>query len=79
MKNAQQVSTVTEKFQATVPKKIRELLQVKAGDKLVFEVRADQSVTIRKSTPLDLAYAKALSKTLEEWGSKNDEEAYRDL
>lgn len=79
MKNVQQISTVTEKYQATIPKKIRDLLHVKAGDKLLFEVRSDNSVAIRKSTHLDLEYAKALSKTLDEWGSKNDEEAYRGL
>lgn len=79
MKNVQQISTVTEKYQATIPLKIRELLHVKAGDKIVFEVHADKHVTIRKGTRLDLEYAKAISKTLDEWGSKNDEEAYRDL
>lgn len=79
MKNVQKISTVTEKYQATIPKKIRELLHVKADDKLLFEVRSDNSVAIRKSTPLDLEYAKALSKTLDEWGSKNDEEAYSGL
>lgn len=79
MKNVQQISTVTEKYQATIPQKIRELLRVKAGDKLLFEVHPDKSVTIRKSTRLDLEYAKALSTTLDEWGSKNDEEAYRGL
>jgi len=79
MKNIHQISTVTEKYQATIPKKIRDILQVKAGDKLLFEVRSDNSITIRKSTRLDLEYAKALSTTLDEWGSKNDEEAYRSL
>lgn len=79
MKNTRQTSTVTAKYQATIPLEIRKLLHVKAGDKLLFEVRADNSVVVRKSTRLDLEYAKALSKTLDEWGSKNDEEAYRDL
>jgi len=79
MKNLQQISTITTKYQATIPQKIRELLHVKAGDKLLFEVLPDARIVIRKSSPLDLEYAKALSSTLNEWGSKNDEDAYRDL
>lgn len=58
---------------------LKKLLHVKAGDKVLFEVYADNSITIRKNTALDLIYAKALSKTLDEWNSQNDEEAYRDL
>ena len=34
---------------------------------------------IKDAIPVDLEYARALSETLEEWGSENDEEAYRDL
>ncbi|MCL5436890.1 MAG: hypothetical protein M1549_03395 [Candidatus Dependentiae bacterium] len=42
------------------------VLRVQAGDKLLFEVRADNTVVVRKGPRLDLEYAKALSKTLDE-------------
>ena len=32
------ISRLTQKFQATVPKEIRRLLELKAGDSIVFEV-----------------------------------------
>ena len=44
-----------------------------------FEVNENKKVMIRKATPIDFEFAKALEGTLSEWSSKNDEEAYRDL
>jgi len=72
-------SKLTTKNQATIPKEVREVLKVRAGDRITFEICPDKTIIIRKTRPLDLAYAKALSGTLEEWESAIDEEAYRDL
>lgn len=72
-------SRLTSKNQTTIPKEIREILKLKSGDRLTFEIRADNTIVIRKTQPLDLTYAKAVSGTLDEWESKADEEAYRDL
>jgi hypothetical protein len=36
-------------------------------------------VRLRKATPIDLAFSGALEDILEEWNSKADDEAYRDL
>ena len=72
-------SKLTIKHQATIPQEIRKLLKLKAGDSLVFEVLPDNTVVIRKGVPFDIEYTKAVSSTLSEWNSKNDEDAYRDL
>ena len=73
-------SKLTTKCQATIPEKIRGILDLHPGDSVAFEVTADKKVFIRRATPIDLEFAYALEGTLaSEWLSENDEEAYRDL
>ncbi|MDP3532446.1 MAG: AbrB/MazE/SpoVT family DNA-binding domain-containing protein [Alphaproteobacteria bacterium] len=72
-------TSVTQKYQATIPLNIRKHLNLHQGDRLGFEI-VDGEVIIKKVTPLDIEFSKALESTLsEEWDSKEDEEAYRDL
>ena len=71
-------SRITQKFQTTIPAKVRKLLGLKSGDLLGFEAR-DGEVIVKKASPLDVAYTKALEGTLSEWASKEDENAYGDL
>ena len=71
-------STLTSKGQTTIPSEIRKNLDLHAGDKIIFEM-IDNQVVIRKITPFDYVYHAALSATLTEWDSPEDEEAYRDL
>ncbi len=71
-------SSVTEKYQATIPQPIREYLGIKKGDKVMFEVLFD-TVQIRKMLPTDFEYLKSISGTLSEWTSEADDEAYNDL
>jgi AbrB family looped-hinge helix DNA binding protein len=73
------ISKLTTKSQATIPEKIRKLLGLHPGDSVAFEVIENHRVMIRKATPIDFEFAKALAGTLSEWSSQNDEEAYRDL
>ena len=42
-------TTVTTKGQVTIPKKIRDFLRVKAGDRLDFGIDARGEVTVRPS------------------------------
>jgi AbrB family looped-hinge helix DNA binding protein len=70
---------LTAKSQTTIPEKIRKLLNLNPGDSVAFEVNEDRNVVLRKATPIDFEFAKALEGALSEWSSKNDEEAYRDL
>ena len=72
-------SKMTTKGQATIPGGIRQLLGLKPGDSVAFEVNENKKVIIRKATPIDFEFAKALEGTLSEWSSKNDDEAYCDL
>ncbi|HLB49643.1 MAG TPA: type II toxin-antitoxin system PrlF family antitoxin [Anaerolineales bacterium] len=53
------VSKITSKFQATIPAPVRRALGLKDGDSVVFEIEGG-AVTLRRATPLDKEFAKAL-------------------
>lgn len=72
------VSKVTSKFQTTIPQTIRDLMGISQGDAVVFEIEEGR-VFIKRLQSLDLEYLNAVSGTLSEWSSLEDEEAYRDL
>jgi AbrB family looped-hinge helix DNA binding protein len=75
-------SKLTSKYQATIPAPIREVLDLHAGDVVVFEVEetlGDMVVRVRKAQPFDAEFAHALEGTLSEWTGPHDEAAYRDL
>lgn len=71
-------SKLTSKYQTTIPQEVRELLLLKKGDEVVFEIE-DGQVVIRKATALDLEYLSSVESTLSEWNSENDEDAYKNL
>ncbi len=71
-------SKVSGKGQVTLPKKVRETLKAKPGSTVVYEIK-ETTVTLRRMEPIDLAFHEALSGTLQEWLTKEDEEAFRDL
>ncbi len=73
-----QASKLTSKFQTTVPTQVRKVLQLKAGDLVGFEIVGNE-VTLKRATPLDLAFAQALEGTLTEWSSPADDQAFKDL
>ena len=70
-------SKVTSKFQTTIPKKIREKLDIHSNDTIVFEIEDDHTI-IRKVNVVDTGYLKAMESTLEEWNSEEDS-VYDDL
>jgi len=72
------ISRLTSKYQATIPRPVRERLGVGAGDSVAFIVEDDR-VWLRRAEPLDREFARALTDTLDEWLSPADEEAYRGL
>jgi AbrB family looped-hinge helix DNA binding protein len=49
MERVKFTTTITSKFQVTIPKKIRELLDVKEGDKLIFKVNEKGEIIIKKA------------------------------
>jgi antitoxin PrlF len=73
-----EASKLTSKYQATVPKNVRDFLGLEKGDLISFEVKKGQ-VTVKKISPMDWQFARSLESTFSEWQSDNDEEAYRDL
>lgn len=71
-------SKLTGKYQATIPKSVREVLHLKAGDTIAFEIDKEL-IRLRKARPIDLEFARALEPILSEWSGEADEEGYRDL
>lgn len=71
-------SKLTTKFQATVPKTIREFLGLEKGDAVSFEIENDQ-VILKKIQAIDLDWYKSLNQTLSEWNSEEDDKAYENL
>jgi antitoxin PrlF len=71
-------SRLSVKGQITVSKEIRDLLALKPGDVIAYEVR-NGTVILRRAEPFDTALHEALSATLDEWATPEDEEAFRDL
>ena len=64
--------------QTTIPKSIREAAGLYVGDTLAFEADGDQ-VVVRRVPPGRDELVQDLSKTMSEWASAQDEEAWRDL
>jgi len=73
------IAKITAKGQTTIPRAVRDALQVAPGDLLAWEVGADGTATVRRVKPLDVEYLRALESTLTEWGGAADDEAYREL
>ena len=69
-------SKLTTKYQATIPKEVRETLGLGKGDVVVFEIEDGRHVHVTTGTTMDLEYLRALKDTLAEWLSPEDEEAY---
>lgn len=74
-----ELARVTAKGQATIPKRIREAARIREGDLLAFELDSNNRIIIKRiDSPID-AELSALHETLSEWGSLQDEEAWRGL
>ena len=72
-------SRITSKGQATIPLSVRKRLKLRPGDAVLFEESHGGAISLRRAEPLDLEFLRALEKTLPEWDSQNDDDAYRDL
>lgn len=72
-------STLSSKGQVTIPKRVREVLNITAGDEIYYEVTGS-TVTLHRLDPFDAAFHAALGRTVsEEWLSAEDDEAFDDL
>lgn len=72
------VSKLTQKGQTTIPAEIRHKLGLHTGDSVSFEIIENQ-VVLKKISPFDYEYHRALQSTLSEWSSAEDDEAFNDL
>lgn len=72
------VSKVSSKGQVTIPKEVRDCLRARPGDLIEYELQGNV-VVVRRIEPFDRAFHAALSNTLTEWSSPEDEKAFRDL
>jgi AbrB family looped-hinge helix DNA binding protein len=72
------VSKISSKGQVTIPAAVREAMGLLPGDLVLYEVDGD-TAKIKKLEPSDAAYHSAVSETLEEWNSPEDDEAFHDL
>jgi antitoxin PrlF len=73
-----QTSKLTAKYRVTVPTGVRRLLQLKAGDRIAFEIEGNE-VRLRRAKPLDDAYTQAIRGTFGEWSSEQDDQAFKTL
>ena len=71
-------SRLSSKGQVTIPIEVRERLGLEPGDVVVYEIEGESAI-LRRSDPFDFAFHAALSQTLDEWSSAEDDEAFRDL
>lgn len=72
------ISRLSAEGQVTIPKEVRRRLGLAPGDMVAYEID-DSPVTIGRIEPFDAVFHKAISETLEEWHSPQDDEAFRDL
>lgn len=73
-----ETSRLSSKGQVTIPVAVRERLELVPGDLVSYEVEEDR-VVLRRVRPFDAAFHAAVSETLEEWASPEDEEAFGEL
>jgi AbrB family looped-hinge helix DNA binding protein len=69
---------ISSKNQITVPKEVRERLGIQPGDIIAYDIE-DERVILRRVEPFDREFHEALAKTLNEWSTSEDAEAFRDL
>lgn len=72
-------ATLTTKGQTTVPRAIRDMLKLKPGDRMGFDVRDGRIELVRIPREEDDAVDWDPFVTFTEWDSEADRKAYADL
>ena len=73
-----EIARITARGQTTIPKRIRDEIGFREADVISFEVEGDHLI-VRKVTGGQDDYLQGLSRTMSEWASPEDEDAWRDL
>ncbi len=71
-------SRLSAKGQVTNPKELRESVGLHPGDMVGYEVK-NGVISLTRIEPFDAAFHAALSDTLDEWATPEDDEAFREL
>lgn len=72
-------SKLSSRFQITVPKEIRDALNLKAGDPLFIRALESGYIIINKAQPIDKEYYQSANLLLAEWNSSEDDVAFSHL
>ena len=67
-------SKLSEKGQTTVPIEIRNLLKIKPGDQVFFQIEEGGKVALRRLSEQDFAWAASIENTLAEWTDPSDDD-----
>ncbi len=67
------IATMTSKGQVTIPRSVRDALDLKQGDPILFEER-EGVVVIRKRPRPDPAWDESVGATLTEWEDSLDDD-----
>ena len=73
-----ELAKITSRGQTTIPKRIREAVNLHEGDVIAFEIEGDH-LLLRKVISGQDEYLKGISESFREWDSPEDEKAWRDL
>ena len=72
------VFTMTSKYQATIPRPVRDLLDLGAGDRIEFVIEGDR-VSLRKAIAPDTELTATEAALAPEWNSEDDDVAFAGL
>ncbi len=72
------VSTLTSKYQATIPRAVRDALALGAGDRIEFIIEGD-AVRVQRALPVNAELHELEATLAPEWDSQHDHTAYADL
>ena len=73
-----QLAKINARGRLTIPKSVREAVNLGAVDVIAFEIKGDH-VVVRKVNEGKSDYMRDLPQVLSEWSSPQDEEAWGDL
>ena len=72
------VTKLTAKAQTTIPRQVRDVLQVGPGDSVVFTIQGE-TVTLGGAEKLDPRFPKLATEGFADWGSPEADDAFGDL
>ncbi len=72
------VTKLTAKAQTTIPRQVRDVLQVDPGDSVVFTIQGE-TVTLGRAEKLDARFLKLATEGFADWGSPEADDAFGDL